>query len=130
MLDDFYALANETDAEFSEIGDEAFNGNYNFDNVVVSSDEGTIRKSAFNKTALDSWSGDKVEFKGNWHTVGESAFKNAGLLYFRLNKIKGLKRIGKDAFSYTRIGEKLPGADANSVEIPTQIGRASCRERV
>ena len=53
--------------------------------------------------------------------VGESAFKNAGLLYFRLNKIKGLKRIGKDAFSYTCIGEKLPGADANSVEIPASV---------
>ena len=62
-----------------------------------------------------------MEFTGNWHTIGESAFQNASLNYFRLNKIEGMKHIGEDAFLGTRIGEELPGADANSVEIPASV---------
>ena len=77
--------------------------------------------AAFRGTALDFSQGDKVEFTGNWHTIGESAFQNASLNYFRLNKIEGMKHIGEGAFSGTRIGKELPGADANSVEIPTGV---------
>ena len=107
-------------------GEEAFCGIYFFHDIKIRSrDEryggGTIGKSAFRGTALDFSQGDKVEFTGNWHTIGESAFQNASLNYFRLNKIEGMKHIGEGAFSGTRIGKELPGADANSVEIPTGV---------
>ena len=121
-----FLAKDETDASFSEIGEEAFRGIYFFHNIKIRSrDEryggGTIGKSAFRGTALDLSQGDKVEFTGNWHTIGESAFQNASLNYFRLNKIEGMKHIGEGAFSGTRIGKELPGADANSVEIPTGV---------
>ena len=103
-----------------------FCGIYFFHDIKIRSrDEryggGTIGKSAFGGTALDLSQGDEVEFTGNWHTIGESAFQYASLNYFRLNKIEGMKHIGEGAFSGTRIGKELPGADANSVEIPTGV---------
>ena len=121
----FEAIDN-TDIRFAKIGESAFEGSYAFHNMRIRSrDEryegGTIGKKAFDGTALDLSKGDDVEFKGNWHTIGEGAFEDASLRYFRLNKIEGLKRIGRRAFSYTRIGKELPGAEAHSVEIPAGV---------
>ena len=119
----FYALKSETDAVFSEIGDEAFRNAGNLRTIDISSHyySAKIGEAAFRNTALCMGSSEKCNLRGSWSKIGKEAFVWSSLHHFKLSDIEGMKDIGEGAFSHTHIGQDLPGADKNSVEIPASV---------